>query len=291
MPIPSEVDFEWNVTRDIESLDGDNDLPTGLWSDADTLWVVENSASGADALFAYALESGERRPEHEFALDPRNRFSHGVWSDHETLWVADSGQDRLFAYDLAGGERRVDRDLELDQRNRDPRGIWSDRVIWYVLDSVKRSLFTYEVASGELLAEYALDRLNRSPRGIWSDGVTIWVSDDGAKRLLAYRVEGDALTRIEEEEFSFRSLLKAGNGAPRGIWSDGDVVFVVDEQDDHVYTYNLPDAIDARLASLALSDVEIGEFDGLRPSTWASLPRVSRRRPSRRRPRSRARPS
>ena len=262
VPIPSEVDFEWNVTRDIESLDGDNDLPTGLWSNGETLWVIENSASGADALFAYALEGGERRPEREFALDPRNRFSHGVWSDRETLWVADSGQDRLFAYDLAGGERRVDRDLELAERNRDPRGIWSDRVVWYVLDSVKRSLFTYDVASGELLAEYALDRLNRSPRGIWSDGVTIWVSDDGAKRLFAYRVEGDALTRIEAEEFSFRSLLKAGNGAPRGIWSDGEVVFVVDEQDDHVYTYNLPDAADARLASLTLSDVEFGEFDG-----------------------------
>ncbi len=261
VPIPSEVDFEWNVTRDIESLDDDNDLPTGLWSNGETLWVIENSAGGADALFAYDLESGERRPGHEFALDSRNRFSHGVWSDRETLWVADSGQDRLFAYDLAGGERLVDRDLELDERNRDPRGIWSDRVIWYVLDSVKRSLFAYDVASGELLAEYALDRLNRSPRGIWSDGVTIWVSDDGAKRLFAYRVEGDALTRIEEEEFSFRPLLKAGNGAPRGIWSDGEVVFVVDEQDDHVYTYNLPDAIDPRLASLALSDVEIGEFD------------------------------
>ena len=263
VPIPSEVDFEWNVTRDIESLDANNDLPTGLWSDGETLWVVENSAGGADALFAYALESGERRPEHEFALDPRNRFSHGVWSDRETLWVADSGQDRLFAYDLAGGERLVDRDLELAERNRDPRGIWSDRVIWYVLDSVKRSLFTYDVESGELLAEYELVSLNNSPRGIWSDHVTIWVSDDGAKRLFAYRVEGEALTRIEAEEFSFRSLLKAGNGAPRGIWSDGEVVFVVDEQDDHVYTYNLPDAADARLASLALSDVEFGEFDGL----------------------------
>ena len=28
-----------------------------------------------------------------------------------------------------------------------------------------------------------------------------------------------------------------------------------------VYTYNMPDALDARLASLSLSGVEIGEFD------------------------------
>ena len=48
---------------------------------------------------------------------------------------------------------------------------------------------------------------------------------------------------------------------PRGIWSDGDVMYVADESDDKVYSYNMPDAIDARLASLALSGVDIGEFD------------------------------
>ena len=38
------------------------------------------------------------------------------------------------------------------------------------------------------------------------------------------------------------------------------MIFVADERDDQVYTYNLPDAIDARLASLSLSGVEFGEF-------------------------------
>ena len=38
------------------------------------------------------------------------------------------------------------------------------------------------------------------------------------------------------------------------------MIFVADEQDDQVYTYNMPDAIDARLASLTLSSVEFGEF-------------------------------
>ena len=108
--------------------------------------------------------------------------------------------------------------------------------------------------------EVESDKLNRSPRGIWSDGVTIWVSDDGAKRLFAYRVEAGVLVRYEVEEFTFRSLLKAGNGSPRGIWSDGDIMYVVDDQDDKVYTYNIPDAIIALLSSLTLSDIEIGDF-------------------------------
>ena len=38
-------------------------------------------------------------------------------------------------------------------------------------------------------------------------------------------------------------------------------MYVADQSDDKVYTYNMPDAIDARLASLTLSGVDIGEFD------------------------------
>ena len=260
VPIPSDKDFDWNVTRDIESLDRGNDLPTGIWSDGQTLWVLENAASGADSVFAYDLEAGERQQNREFELDRRNRFSHGIWSDGETIWIADSGQDRLFAYVLESGARVEEREFELAERNRDPRGIWSDTEVMYVLDSVKDALFVYDLGSGELLAEHALDKLNESPRGIWSDGVTTWVSDDGAKRLFAYEFDDEALKRNEDLEFTFRSLLKAGNGNPRGIWSDGDIMYVVDEQDDKVYTYNIPDAIIALLSSLTLSGIELTEF-------------------------------
>ena len=52
----------------------------------------------------------------------------------------------------------------------------------------------------------------------------------------------------------------AASGNRFSTASDGDVVYVVDEQDDKVYTYNIPDAIDARPASLSLSTVEIDEF-------------------------------
>ena len=56
-------------------------------------------------------------------------------------------------------------------------------------------------------------------------------------------------------------LSRASNNSPRGLWSDGEVMYVADESDGRVYTYNMPDAIDARLSSLTLSGVEIGEFD------------------------------
>ena len=37
-------------------------------------------------------------------------------------------------------------------------------------------------------------------------------------------------------------------------------MYVADESDGKVYSYNMPDAIDARLSSLSLSGVDIGEF-------------------------------
>ena len=265
-PSPSEVDFEWNVKHDIEQLDGGNDRATGVWSDGTTLWIAENGEGAGDAVYAYDLATGERVEDREFVLDERNRAPRGVWSDRTTIWVSDSGQDRLFAHDLATGERLSDRDLVLAGRNADPRGIWSDGATMWVLDGRKDSLFAYNLGSGDLLSEYALDSANGDPHGIWSDGVGVWVSDHGAKRLFAYRLEAgangeDELERNRDEEFPNTVLSRASNNSPRGLWSDGDVMYVADESDDRVYTYNMPDAIDARLASLTLSGVDFGEFD------------------------------
>ena len=295
-PTPSEVDFEWTVDRDIEELDGGNDRATGVWSDGTTLWVADNADGAGDAVYAYDRASGERVEEREFALAETNRAPRGFWSDRSVVWVSDSGRERLFAYDLATGERLEEREFELPRENRDARGIWSDEETMWVLDGRADALFAYGFESGELLAEYELDAANDDPRGIWSDGVTIWVSDHGAKRLFAYRLpvlrdeeadsgEEDAdddareLERVRDEEFD--KLSRASNNSPRGIWSDGDVMYVADESDDRVYSYNMPDAIDARLASLTLSGVDIGEFDPGRTEYEAVVATASRRRRSR----------
>ena len=265
-PRPSVVDFEWTVTRDIDELGGGHDTPSGQWSDGATLWVLENGDGSDDAIYAYDLKTGERVHDREFELDETNRAPRSVWSDRTVLWVSDSGQEKLFAHDLATGERLPERDIALADRNRDARGIWSDDETMWVLDGGKESLFAYDLASGELLAEYALDDANDDPRGLFFDGVTFWVSDHGEKRIFAYRFKAgedgeDGLERNRDEEFPRTVLSRASNNSPRGLWSDGDVMYVADASDTRVYTYNMPDAIDARLASLSLSGVDIGEFD------------------------------
>ena len=275
-PSPSTVDFEWTVKHDIEELDAGHDKPSGMWSDGMTLWLADNPDGADDAVYAYDIASGERVEDREFELDERNRAPRGVWSGSVTLWVSDSGQDELFAHERGTGERLPEFDIGLAERNRDPRGIWSDEVTMWVLDGGKDSLFAYDLATGDLLAEYALASDNDDPHGIWSDGVTVWVSNHDPKHLFAYRLpvpdagepaEGEdeadevkALERVRDEEFD--KLSRASNNSPRGIWSDGDIMYVADASDGKVYSYNMPDAIDARLASLTLSGVNFGEFDG-----------------------------
>ena len=270
-PTPSGIEFEWNVERDIEQLDSGHDAPTGAWSDGTLLWLAENGDGADDAVYAYDLKTGERVEEREFELDDANLAPRGLWSNGVTAWVADSGQDRLFAYDLESGERDEEREIELPRDNREARAIWSDGETMWVLDGRADALFAYDLASGELIAEYALHDDNDDPRGLWSDGVTLWVSNHDPKRIFAYRIpvpdaetttgedeEAAPLERVRDEEFT--ELSRASNNSPRGIWSDGEVMYVADESDGRVYSYNLPDAIDARLASLTLSGVEFGEF-------------------------------
>ncbi len=272
---PSEADFEWTVDRDLDELDSGHAMPTGLWSDGATLWLLHNASGAGDAVYAYDLESGERLEDREFALAERNRSPRGIWSDGTTVWVSDSGQDKLFASVLATGERLEDREFELHDRNADARGIWSDGETMWVLDGGKDSLFAYDLASGDLLAEYSLDSRNHDPRGLWSDGVSFWVSDHGLKQIWAYRVpalpetavpeggepanEPPALERVADEDFTH--LSRASNNSPRGIWSDGVLMYVADANDGRIYSYNMPAAIDARLTSLELSGVNFGEFD------------------------------
>ena len=70
-PSPSTIDFEWKVKRDIAELAAGHDGATGMWSNGVTLWLAHNGDGADDAVYAYDLESGERREELEFELDER----------------------------------------------------------------------------------------------------------------------------------------------------------------------------------------------------------------------------
>ena len=99
-PTPSKVEFEWNVTRDIEELDSGHGSPTDAWSDGTTLWLAENGDGADDAVYAYDLESGKRVEELEFELDNANLAPRGVWSDGDVMYVADASDGKIHSYNM-----------------------------------------------------------------------------------------------------------------------------------------------------------------------------------------------
>ena len=217
-----------------------------------------------DAVYAYDLESGERVEEREFELDEANRAPRGVASDGVTMWIADSGRDKLFAHDLGSGERLPDSDLVLHRDNAAPRGIWSDGVTMWVLDGGDDALFAYDLANGELIAGVRPARRQRRPaRPLLRRCHLLGLQPrpETSLRLTGSRPRTTAnwpSCATADEEFT--ELSRAGNNSPRGIWSDGGVMYVADESDERIYSYNMPDAIDTRLASLTLGGVQFGEF-------------------------------
>ncbi len=273
-PEPSADAFAWTVTRDVAALAADNGTPTGMWGDGAVLWLLDNATGRPDSLYGYPLDGGADyardggRPEADpaIALAEDNAEARGVWSDGAVLWVSDSGADRVFAYDTAGG-RDERREFPLDAGNAEARGVWSDGAVLWVIDAGEGALFAYSLPGGEPLGRHELDAANAAPHGLWSDRGSVWVSDHDRARLFAYRLPaapGGQTELRRTPDLDFAALAEAGNGSPRGVWSDGRVMYVADAGDDRVYSYHMP--ADAPLAALSLSGLDIGRF---KPDTRA----------------------
>ena len=80
-------------------------------------------------------------------------------------------------------------------------------------------------------------------------------------KLYAYTLSGGARDMTKEIDTS-----GSGNENPRGLWGEGDTIWVTDEDDDRVYSYNLQDQrnSDATLSDLTVSPKDIIGFDANR---------------------------
>ena len=177
-----------DATKDIDSLNAaGNNVPTGLWSDGTTLWVVDNAD---DKVYAYTLTNGMRDAGKNIDLDDANSSPVGIWSNGTTLWVvnndfsSDDSDDKIFAYTLATGARDADKDLNTlnGAGNNDPYGLWSDDTTIWISDSADDKLYAYKLADGTRDTGKDIDLLtgfngNTAARCIWSDGITIWVGN------------------------------------------------------------------------------------------------------------------
>ena len=159
--------------------------------------------------------------------------------------VQDNGQDILVSHtfsnnedtggaagwSIANGRHHVGSSRTWNSNSTDPYQIEVRGVVRSTVDPSTREFNTLSAAG------------NTNPLGLWSDGTTMWVShnpeqylgDTSSPKLFAYNMS----TKARDSAKDFNTLDAAGNDSPRGIWSDGSTMWVVDVTDEKIYAYDM----------------------------------------------------
>ena len=248
----------WHRSQDFNTLNAaGNNNPRDLWSDGITMWVAD-AADGK--LYAYKMSDKSRDPAKDFNTLSAAGNTHptGIWSDRATMWVADWEDDKLYAYKMSDKTRDSAKDFDtLNAENTSPTGLWSDGTTMWVSDASDAIIYGYNMSDKSwngnqdvYLGEYLYNQ------GIWSDRTTMWVAEFTGRLGIGNIWAFDQSTKVLREVVKdFQSPPITGNHYPRGLWSDGETMWVVDSNDDKIYAYHLSDT--AGLRSLEVSDAQL----------------------------------
>ena len=248
------VQREW-IQDEGFALHPENADPKSIWSDGETLWVGDESAR---KVFAYKLwddpgteasEYGTRDPGWELpSLGDEDFYvtGHGA-----RLYVAEESLDGasrdVFGYDLTTLTRVEDRDFVYGGLNVAGgvfivRGTATDgRHLWITNTTSHAHAFrlfddpeTPEDEYGRPDTSRKLTIPGRGQlRGLFTDGRTMWgvrfASNDASVR---------SVKLSDGTEAGFDFPLHEDNDHAYGIWSNGETFYVVDADDDMIYTYH-----------------------------------------------------
>ena len=233
----------------------------GAWSDGTTMWVSDDFW---DKLFAYDLVTRERLPAFDVTTIAAagNESPTGVWSNGEVMWIADDGDDKIYAYEFGSWQHLPERDIDTLKAAGNTRlaDIWSDGKTMWVAEIgtwtawggwTDGRLFAYDLSSrqrvpakdveNQVLQEAGM----KSPNGIWSDQKTLWISDRPGHKVFVFNLNTE-LAALETEakplrnrSRDFRRLGAAGNSRPSHLWSNGNTLWVADNEDPLLYAYDL----------------------------------------------------
>ena len=190
-----------------------------------------------------------------FALHSDNADPVGVWGNESTVWVAnnvspDGSNDKLFAYDRSDGSRAADGDFNTLSAagNGQPRGICSDGTTMFVVDGGDDEVYAYKMSdtSRDSTKDITLTSANDAPSGLWCDATTVWVANNAsaaANKIFAYKRSDGTHDATKDMESLYDSTAAGIDNAtqPRGLWSDGTTMFVVDSEDNKIFAYKLSD--------------------------------------------------
>ena len=220
-----------NDSADID-LAGSNDGPRGVTGHDGIVWVVDK-----DDTYVYAYTTtGNRASDSDFDLKGGNGNPWGIWTDGDTAWVNDRDDNIIRAYDLttAGKPLLPDSDIDLRPDNANPVGMWSDGETLWVADSSDTYVYAYDLDDARKSSrDIDLASSNDHPVRIAGDGARIWVADSDDTYVYAYLLANG--NRSSDREFD---MSHSGHGSADGMWAQGNSMWVLDNSDKELYTYN-----------------------------------------------------
>ena len=205
-----------------------------LWSDGDTMWVINRS--GSDRVLAYNLSTKSRVSVKDTVPVNGNPITLSyIWSDGAILWAFENSVE-VHAFQLGGDGREFDLNFDLDSDNADERGMWSDGTTLWVADDGDDKIYAYNFitkARDENQDFNSLDAAdNQDIRGIWSDGFTMWVVNNGndvTDKVFAYNMS-------TKQRDATKDINTLSADSPYGIWSDGTTFWISDDSEQvHAY--------------------------------------------------------
>ncbi|MCY4580324.1 MAG: cadherin domain-containing protein [Chloroflexi bacterium] len=227
----------------------------GIWSDGETMWVVDNTDT---KIYAYKIhvndaETGwvwsEPIPGKDFdTLSGAGMTApEGLWSDGKTMWVSDYYANKIFAFKMTDMTRDTSKEFSVGTANA--TGLWSDGEIMWVADETNNKIFAYELddsdgdgTRNERIPGRDINVLyNGSPKGLWSDGVTMWVAE--GNRVYSYNLSNGSIDHAMHIGWPSvnQNTHDDENIFQRGVWSDGVTMWVSDINNiKRLYAYNLP---------------------------------------------------
>ena len=237
------------------ALHPENADPKSIWSDGETLWVGDETAR---KVFAYKLwddpgteasEYGTRDPGWDLPSLGDEDFY--VTGHGPRLYVAEESLDGasrdVFGYDLTSFTREKDRDFVYGGLNVAGgvfivRGMATDgRHMWITNTTSHAHAFRLFDDPETPEDEYGRPDTSRKLtipgsgqlRGLFTDGRTMWGVRFGSNDASARSVK---LSDGTDAGYDFP--LHEDNDHAHGIWSDGETFYVVDADDDMIYTYH-----------------------------------------------------
>ena len=231
-PLPPGVEWGDRLADYDIALSGS---PTGVWSNGTDVWVVTDTGN----ISVYSLTDGTQHIDRGFALPGGAEYAAGLWSNGDTLWVSDVNSGSVRAYRLSDGVRQADRDLNVG-RNREPVGIWSDGTTMWVADYTDSRVYAYDLATNARVAskEFDLDKnpgVAYNPFGIWSNGDTLLVASWLSGEIIAHN-----LTDGQRQPAKDLSTRASRTNFPNGIWSNGHILWILDNSTATLYAYAVP---------------------------------------------------